>query len=64
MIKKVPAKHILSVKINSKREDMYMNATHFGLSHPIVIACSQELDALLNRYENIRSVQQARKVIS
>ncbi|MER2088672.1 aspartyl-phosphate phosphatase Spo0E family protein [Sporosarcina sp. JAI121] len=57
MIKKVPARRVLSVKIKSKRQDMYINAKHFGFTHPIVVAYSQELDTLLNRYQGIRSIQ-------
>ncbi len=54
MIKTIPQKRILLVQIKLKRQDMYMSAKHFGLSHPIVVACSQELDTLLNRYQGIK----------
>lgn len=57
MVKTVPKKHFLSALIKFKRNDMYTKATHFGLSHPIVVACSQELDTLLNRYQGIRAIQ-------
>jgi stage 0 sporulation regulatory protein len=56
MIKTIPKKRILSVLIKSKRNDMYTKAKHFGLTHPIVVVCSQELDTLLNRYQGIRSI--------
>ncbi|MFF2753093.1 aspartyl-phosphate phosphatase Spo0E family protein [Psychrobacillus sp. NPDC058041] len=34
-----------------KRKDMYRKAKNFGLNHPIVVSCSQELDVLLNNYQ-------------
>jgi stage 0 sporulation regulatory protein len=57
MIKTIPKKRFLSVLIKLKRIDMYTKAKDFGLSHPIVVACSQELDTLLNRYQRIRTIQ-------
>ncbi len=57
MIKTIPKKRFLSVLIKLKRNDMYTKAKDFGLSHPIVVACSQELDTLLNRYQGIRTIQ-------
>ena len=57
MVKTIPKKRFLSVLIKLKRNDMYMKAKHFGLSHPVVVACSQELDTLLNRYQGIRAIQ-------
>jgi stage 0 sporulation regulatory protein len=40
-------------KINSKKREMYKKAKQFGLTHPLVVACSQELDVLLNQYQGI-----------
>ena len=40
-------------KINSKKREMYKKAKQFGLIHPLVVACSQELDVLLNQYQGI-----------
>ena len=57
MIKTIPKKRILLVLIKVKRKIMYMKARDFGLSHPIVVEHSQELDLLLNRYQGIRSMQ-------
>lgn len=57
MIKTIPKKRFLSVLIKLKRNDMYAKAKDFGLSHPIVVTCSQELDTLLNRYQGIRAIQ-------
>ncbi len=57
MIKTIPKKRFLSVLIKLKRIDLYTKAKDFGLSQPIVIACSQELDTLLNRYQGIRTIQ-------
>lgn len=57
MVKTIPKKRFLSVLITLKRNDMHTKAKHFGLSHPVVVACSQELDTLLNRYQGIRTIQ-------
>jgi len=57
VVKIIPKKRFLSILIKLKRKDMYMKAKHFGLSHPIVVAHSQELDILLNRYQRIRAIQ-------
>ncbi|MFB5087790.1 aspartyl-phosphate phosphatase Spo0E family protein [Psychrobacillus sp. PGGUH221] len=39
------------VRIDIKRKDMYRKAKKLGLSHPLVVSISQELDQLLNRYQ-------------
>lgn len=57
MVKTIPKKRFLSALIKFKRNDMYAKAKDFGLSHPVVVACSQELDILLNRYQGIRAIQ-------
>ncbi|MBO0588086.1 aspartyl-phosphate phosphatase Spo0E family protein [Sporosarcina sp. E16_8] len=57
MVKTIPKKRFLSVLIKLKRNAMYAKANVFGLSHPVVVACSQELDTLLNRYQGIRAIQ-------
>jgi stage 0 sporulation regulatory protein len=36
---------------------MYRKANNFGFTHPEVVACSQELDILLNRYHAIQVAQ-------
>jgi stage 0 sporulation regulatory protein len=41
----------LLTQISIKRKDMYRKAKNFGLTHPIVVSCSQELDVLLNNYQ-------------
>ncbi|WP_339249869.1 aspartyl-phosphate phosphatase Spo0E family protein [Sporosarcina sp. FSL W8-0480] len=46
-------KQILSVMIYIKRTEMVEKAKNRGLTHPEVVACSQELDILLNRYQKI-----------
>lgn len=51
-IKKFEKKNILKGQINSKRKDMYKKAKLFGFTHPLVVACSQELDSLLNKYQS------------
>ncbi|WP_375219259.1 Spo0E family sporulation regulatory protein-aspartic acid phosphatase [Psychrobacillus sp. PGGUH221] len=44
-------KKALMVRIDIKRKDMYRKAKKLGLSHPLVVSISQELDQLLNRYQ-------------
>lgn len=44
-------KKALMVRIDIKRKDMYRKAKKLGLSHPLVVSVSQELDQLLNRYQ-------------
>nr|WP_106784816.1 aspartyl-phosphate phosphatase Spo0E family protein [Lysinibacillus timonensis] len=41
---------VLKVAIEIKRKDMYRKARNLGFTHPEVVTCSQELDALLNVY--------------
>ncbi|MER2169391.1 MAG: aspartyl-phosphate phosphatase Spo0E family protein [Psychrobacillus psychrodurans] len=42
----------LLLLITAKRNDMYKKAKSLGFTHPVVVACSQELDQLLNVYQN------------
>ncbi|MFC5590893.1 aspartyl-phosphate phosphatase Spo0E family protein [Sporosarcina soli] len=49
-------KHILLFQINHKRKRMYVKAKRFGFTHPEVVAVSQELDTLLNKYQRINSL--------
>lgn len=55
-MKVLPKKRILLFQIKYKRKHMYAKARHFGLTHPDVVAVSQELDMLLNEYQGIRSL--------
>ncbi|HJF33443.1 MAG TPA: aspartyl-phosphate phosphatase Spo0E family protein [Sporosarcina psychrophila] len=41
----------LLVQIGIKRKVMYKRAKIFGYTHPLVVECSQELDVLINRYQ-------------
>ncbi|WP_144510182.1 aspartyl-phosphate phosphatase Spo0E family protein [Bacillus sp. FJAT-22090] len=41
----------LLIRIGIKRKDMYRMAKKLGLTHPRVVSISQELDHLLNRYQ-------------
>lgn len=41
----------LLLRIELKKQDMYRKAKILGFTHPIVVTCSQELDELLNRYQ-------------
>ena len=45
----------LLIRIGIKRKAMYRKAKILGFSHPHVVACSQELDHLLNKYQDIAS---------
>jgi len=38
-------------EIEIKKRSMCFKAKKLGLSHPAVVRCSQELDALLNQYQ-------------
>lgn len=48
-------KHTLEEQIKLKKQDMYAKARMLGFTHPAVVACSQELDRLLNRYQKLQS---------
>ena len=48
-------KKVLSVRITYKRKMMYLKAKEFGFTHPEVVAHSQDLDDLINRYQGIVS---------
>ncbi|MFJ7933364.1 aspartyl-phosphate phosphatase Spo0E family protein [Sporosarcina sp. NPDC096371] len=54
-MKIVLKKKVLSMRIQSQRKMMYMKAEQFGYTHPEVVAHSQALDVLLNRYQGIVS---------
>lgn len=47
-------KLMLLGQIKLKQRAMYNKATKLGRTHSSVIACSQELDILLNRYQGIQ----------
>jgi stage 0 sporulation regulatory protein len=53
MMMDMTSKSLLDEQINIKRKEMYLTSLHFGLHHSRTIACSQELDRLLNIYETI-----------
>ncbi|KXH86852.1 hypothetical protein AU377_13975 [Sporosarcina sp. HYO08] len=52
---------ILLAQIKMKRNKMYVMADRLGFTHPQVIACSQELDHLLNQYDKIKALDQVYK---
>lgn len=52
-MKYVLKKKVLSMQIRSRRKKMYMKAEQFGFTHPDVVAHSQALDILLNRFQGI-----------
>ena len=47
-------KLILLGQIKLKQKIMYNKAKKFGRTHPSVIASSQELDVLLNKYQEFQ----------
>ena len=48
------SKMFLLGQIILKKKVMYHRAKHFGFTHSSVVACSQELDVLLNQYQEIQ----------
>ncbi|TQR17533.1 aspartyl-phosphate phosphatase Spo0E family protein [Psychrobacillus vulpis] len=42
----------LLIRIGIKRKGMYRMAMKLGYTHPLVVSISQELDHLLNRYQD------------
>lgn len=52
-MKTMGKKNVTLKQINSKKREMYKKAKCFGMVHPLVVACSQELDVLLNQYQGI-----------
>ncbi|WP_017380512.1 aspartyl-phosphate phosphatase Spo0E family protein [Paenisporosarcina sp. TG-14] len=56
-MKIVLIKLVLLGKINVKKRVMYSKAKQYGLTNPHVVNCSQELDILLNKYQEIQLFQ-------
>ena len=54
-MRRLHKKVILLCQIKVKQKIMYNRAKNLGRTHASVIACSQELDLLLNRYQDIQS---------
>ena len=50
-VKRLFDEKTLLLQIGIKRKVMYRRAKTFGYTHPLVVACSQELDVLINRYQ-------------
>lgn len=50
-VKSLMYEKALLIQIGIKRKVMYRKAKMLGFTHPLVVACSQELDQLLNRYQ-------------
>ncbi len=48
-------RNLLRFRIERKRKAMYKKAKIFGYTHPFVVACSQELDVLINSYHRMAS---------
>lgn len=51
--KTLNTKPSLNHKIILKKKELYKKANQLGLSHVKVVACSQELDLLMNKYQGI-----------
>lgn len=49
-------KKILLGKIKWKKREMYNKAKQLGFTNSQVVKCSQELDDLLNRYQEITDI--------
>lgn len=47
-----PVNYVLSTAVSFKKQEMIDLGTKYGLSDSRTIECSQELDELLNQYEN------------
>ncbi|WP_082194260.1 aspartyl-phosphate phosphatase Spo0E family protein [Bhargavaea cecembensis] len=47
------SKTVLRNRIRFVRRKMYRKAHVLGMTHPETVACSQALDGLLNRYQDI-----------
>ena len=54
-MRRIHKKVILLCQIKVKQKIMYNRAKNLGRTHSSVIACSQELDLLLNKYQEIQS---------
>lgn len=54
-MKTVVCNTVLLEEISERKRKMYKKAKHFGFTHPSVIECSQELDNLLNKYQEIKN---------
>ncbi|MDX1807320.1 MAG: aspartyl-phosphate phosphatase Spo0E family protein [Paenisporosarcina sp.] len=54
-MRRIHKKVILLSQIKMKQKIMYNRAKNLGRTHSSVIACSQELDLLLNKYQDIQS---------
>lgn len=52
-MRRLEKKEILLGQIKMKQKIMYNKAKNLGRTHASVIACSQELDLLLNKYQGI-----------
>jgi stage 0 sporulation regulatory protein len=52
-VKRLLNEKALLFQIGIKRKIMYRRAKNFGFTHPLVVECSQELDMLINKYQNV-----------
>jgi len=56
-------KQFLLGQIALKRKVMYHRAKHLGINHFSVIRCSQELDLLLNQYQDFQNLLSSSQTI-
>jgi stage 0 sporulation regulatory protein len=54
-MRRIQKQVILLAQIKVKQKIMYNRAKNLGRTHSSVILCSQELDLLLNKYQEIQS---------
>ena len=52
-MKSIVLKYILLGKIKLKKREMYSKAKHYGFTNVRVVTCSQELDTLLNKFQDM-----------
>lgn len=52
----------LAIEINSKRKEMIHLGLHKGLSAEETVRCSQELDELLNLYQEEKEREKNKKI--
>jgi len=54
-MKRLFMKNLLKGRIELKKRDMYKSAKRYGFTDSRVVTCSQDLDALLNKYQEIKT---------
>jgi stage 0 sporulation regulatory protein len=52
-VKSMGKRSVTLMLINIKKQEMLRKAKQYGRTHPSVVECSQQLDVLLNKYQDI-----------